>query len=254
MFYALSKTLDYLVMPVVWLVVLLLFAVFAKRTKWGRIALNISAGLFIFLTNHFLCNEALRAWELPPKKLTELPVYDAGILLTGITSFEKLPYDRVYIDRGADRIIHTLWLYREKKIKKIIISGGSPSVKKSAHGEGMELRKILLQAKVPSEDIILENNSRNTRENAVFTAALLKKHPELKSYLVITSAFHMRRSLACFKVAGVKVDGFPVDFYANARLFRVKDVIIPSEEAFRNWHILIHEVIGFIIYKIVGYC
>jgi uncharacterized SAM-binding protein YcdF (DUF218 family) len=63
----------------------------------------------------------------------------------------------------------------------------------------------------------------------------------------------MRRSRACFKEAGVQTTVFPVDYYSIDRSFYPNDLIIPSEKAFADWHILLREIIGYITYKLVGY-
>ncbi len=253
MFFILSKTIYYLVMPVVWLTGLLLWAAFTRQPKYRRLILKIAAFSVLLFTNPFLSNEALLAWELPPQPLAKLPAHDAGIILTGITERSKSPHDRVYLEKGADRVVHALWLYRAKKIRTIIISGGSGSFRPGYSTEATELRKILLLAGIPAAAILVEDKSRNTRENALFTAALLKQHPELQSCVLITSAFHMRRARACFKVAGVQTTIFPVDYYSSDRSLYPNDLIIPSDSSFSNWHLLIREMIGYITYQLIGY-
>ncbi|RDC63915.1 YdcF family protein [Adhaeribacter pallidiroseus] len=254
MFFILSKILFYIALPVVWLVGLLLYAVFTKRKRWRKLVLQVATILIVVLTNPFLINEALLAWEIPPRTLAQVPVSDAGIILTGITSLEKSPHDRVYLERGADRILHTLWLFRNKRIRLIIISGGSGSIKAVYSTEAAELKRILLQAGVPEDRILLENKSHNTHENALFTAQLLQKHPEIKSLVLITSAFHMRRAAACFRVVGENPVIFPADFYSTDRAYMPLNLIVPSAKAFANWHLLLHEILGFITYKVLGYC
>lgn len=240
-------------MPVVWLVSLSIYATFTKHSKRRRLVLKVITGLLLFFTNPFLLNEAWLAWEVPPAPLTGSATYDVGILLTGITSKTKSPHDRVYLERGADRVFYALWLYKYKKIKKIIISGGSGSLQPVYGTEATELRTILLTGGVPAADILVEDKSRNTRENALFTAALLKQHPEMRSFILITSAFHMRRSLGCFAVVGVVTSSFPVDYYSTDRSYYPNKLIIPSEEAFAGWHLLLHELTGYITYKLLGY-
>ncbi|QNF34064.1 YdcF family protein [Adhaeribacter swui] len=254
MFFIFSKILFYVALPVVWLVALLFYAAFTNNKRRRRLVIKFLAILVAVLTNPYLINEAWLAWELPPKPLAEVPVSDAGIILTGITSLQKSPHDRVYIERGADRLLHTLWLYHEKKIRKIIISGGSGSIQSVYSTEAMELKKILLQAGVPENVILLEDQSHNTRENALFTAQLMQKNPDIRSAVLITSAFHMRRAAACFKKAGLQPVIFPADFYSIDRSYLPQNIIVPSAAAFANWHLLLHEIMGFVTYKILGYC
>ncbi|WP_242478980.1 hypothetical protein [Hymenobacter lapidiphilus] len=122
MFFLLSKLLDFLLSPALWIVGLLLVGLLWRK----RQLLWAAAAALLFFTNPFLANEALLAWERPPVTLQQLGTgYDAGILLTGITDVQKSPHDRVYLGAGADRLLHTLWLYRAGRIRRIIISGGS---------------------------------------------------------------------------------------------------------------------------------
>ncbi|MDX5481041.1 MAG: YdcF family protein [Hymenobacteraceae bacterium] len=254
MFFVLSKILQFFLMPFLWVLLLLLLAAFLKPQKWRRISLLAALAILLVLSNPFLANEAWRAWEVEARPVSEVEQYDAAVILTGVTSYREDIPDRVHTTRGSDRFLHPLQLYRLGKIDKLVISGGSGLVLGDAIPEAEQIEKILLMAGVAEEDIITEGNSRNTRENAVNTAALLEKHPNWEKVLLVTSAFHMRRSEACFRKAGVKADSFSTDFYAYERRFTPDEVIIPSADAFNKWHLLIHEVAGYIIYKIMGYC
>ncbi|WP_299820354.1 YdcF family protein [uncultured Pontibacter sp.] len=254
MFFILSKTLQYLLMPVIWVIVLLLLAVFLKSQKWKRLTLLTSVGLLLFFSNPFISNEVWRAWEVKAMPIKNVGDYDVAVILTGVTSYREDVPDRIHTSKGADRFLHPLHLYRMGKIDKILITGGSGFVLENRIPEAEQIEKILLMAGVAEEDIITESNSRNTRENAVNTAALLEKHPQFKKVLLVTSAFHMRRSAACFEKAGVNADSFPTDFYSYERRYTPDEVIIPSAEAFSRWHLLIHEITGFVVYKLLGYC
>ena len=106
---------------------------------------------------------------------------------------------------------------------------------------------------IPEQDFIIETESRNTRENAVFTKQVLDKEIPGGNFLLITSAFHMRRSLGCFNRAGMKVDYYSTDRFSGPRKFEFDNLFIPNSQAFESWKMLIHEVTGFIVYKISGY-
>lgn len=120
--------------------------------------------------------------------------------------------------------------------------------------EAEQIEKILLMAGVAEEDIITESNSRNTYENAINTAKLLKTKPEWQKRLLVTSAFHMRRSQACFAKQGIEIDSYSTDFYSVPRYLTPDETVIPSIKSLESWHLLIHEVTGYLIYKIMGYC
>ncbi|WP_162051872.1 YdcF family protein [Pontibacter pamirensis] len=254
MFFILSKTLHFFLMPFIWVLVLLLLAVFLKSFRWRRISLLAAVGILLIFSNPFLANEAWRAWEVEATPVSELEHYDVAVILTGVTAYREDIPDRIHTHKGADRFLHPLQLYRMGKVDEFLITGGSGRVLAGAVPEAEQVEKVLLMAGVPEEDIRTEGNSRNTRENATNTAALVAQNPEWQNLLLVTSAFHMRRSAGCFEKAGVNTTSFSTDFYASERRFTPDETIIPSIHAFSNWHLLIHEMTGFVVYKILGYC
>jgi uncharacterized SAM-binding protein YcdF (DUF218 family) len=253
MFFTLSKILYYAVMPITWILIILFYALKTQKEKNRKRALITATALLIFFTNPFLANEAWLLWEHPPTPYSKLHQYDAAIILTGITSRDKSPHDRVYTNKGADRVLQPLHLYSEGYVKKIIISGGSGSINKKESTESSDLKKILLCSGVPEKDILVEEKSRNTHENAKFTRELLDKHPEYKKLLLVTSAFHIRRASGCFKKEGIEADVFSADFYSIDRSFSLDDFLVPKEYSLYLWQKLFHEVLGYITYDIVGY-
>ncbi|MCA8830735.1 YdcF family protein [Hymenobacter pini] len=260
MFFILSKLLDFVLSPAVWLVGLVVLAALGRPARWRKHLLWAAAiGLLIF-TNPALINEALLAWEKPPVTLRQLGRHDAGILLTGITEGQKSPHDRVYVGPGADRLLHTLWLYRAGRIRRIIISGGSgaliqPMISKGEmpRTEAEELQVLLRLAGVPKQDILLETRSRNTRENALFTKELLAQHPEINSTVLITSAFHQRRAIGCFAKVGLHPAPFPAGFYSSDRKPTLSYWLLPGDQPLALWSILLHEMAGYAVYRVLGY-
>lgn len=193
-------------------------------------------------------------WEVAPTLFKEVPaIYDVGIILTGVTDSQKLPRDRVYFQKGADRVLHTVKLYKLGKIKNILVSGGSGSLMQTEYTEAEAIKEVLLLSGIPQNRIFLEDESRNTHENAVNSAKVLNEIFPGKKYLLITSAFHMRRARASFEKAGVNLDTFSADFYTHERRFTPDVLLVPSEGAMAKWAIMIKEWLGMAAYKVVGY-
>jgi uncharacterized SAM-binding protein YcdF (DUF218 family) len=237
-----------------WILGFLVYAIFTKQEKQRKLFLKIATAMLLLFGNNFLINEALSLWEIPATPLSQInQTYDVGIVLTGITNIDQQPRDRVYFTRGADRLMHALQLYKLGKVKHILISGGSGNITGSKESEAEELAEVLLMCGVPGTDITIENKSRNTRENALFSAQVLQEKFKGQSYLLITSAFHMRRAAGCFQKAGVTVTTFTTDFYSAPRKFTPDRLLIPSEGALGKWYLLCHEILGFITYKMIGY-
>ncbi len=253
MFFLLSKLLQYLVSPLFWIVALFVLGLLLRNQTKKRLAFRTGLVLMLFFTNPFLSNEAWLAWEPEAVLMKDVPTYDAGIVLTGVTEVNKSPHDRVHYQEGAERILDAIQLYKMGKLKKIIISGGSGAIKEVERTEASNLQQTALYASVLAADILLEERSRNTRENAQFTKELLQTQPHLRKLLLITSAFHMRRAKGCFEKVGLKPDTFPVDFQTHDRSFHLDDLLIPNPEALQQWSKLIHEWVGYVTYKLLGY-
>src|SRR5258706_528699 len=122
--------------------------------------------------------------------------YSWGIILTGITKYETGPPDRIYFSCGADRVTHTVQLYKLGKIKKILVSGGSGSLDSPDRKEANEVAEALMLMGIPAKDIVTESESRNTHESAEAVKKMLTGQAVPSECLLITSAYHLRRSLA----------------------------------------------------------
>ncbi|HEX8505211.1 MAG TPA: YdcF family protein [Hymenobacter sp.] len=254
MFFLLSKVLDFLLLPTVWLLALLLAALAARQPRRRRQWLLAATLLALLGTNNALVNEALLAWEIPPVPLSALPAHaDAAVLLTGITDVDKSPHDRAYLGRGADRLTNALWLYRAGRVRRFIISGGSGAVLAKAHTEAQDLATLLRLGGVPNADILVEDRSRNTRENALFTKRLIASYPENDTLVLLTSAYHQRRALGCFRKMGLQPIAFPADFRSSDRRTTPDYWLVPNPTALQNLSLLLHEISGWLVYKVAGY-
>jgi uncharacterized SAM-binding protein YcdF (DUF218 family) len=253
MFFILSKILFYAFMPATWIAGSLLLAVFSRNEKRKKAALYTGLFLFLFFGNAGIMNQAFLAWEPEPVKISELSDYELGIVLTGVTNHDKEPHDRVYFNKGADRLLHTVQLYKTGKLKKILITGGSGRVTGEIISEAPEMKKVFLLCGVPESVLLVEPNSRNTRENALFSKKLIDSLGITGKKLLITSAFHMPRSKGCFDKVGLETDIFPTDFNGGKTTLTPDVWILPNEKAYGGWYILIHEWIGYAMYKMMGY-
>jgi len=255
MFFVLSKILAYLIMPVVIICCLLVAAAIVKKQPLKKKLFYAGLSLLLFSSNDFIVNEVMLLWEVPITPFREMTKnYEWAILLTGVTKYDEgLLNDRVFFSRGADRVTHTVQLYKLRKVRKILVSGGSGNLATPDRKEADEVEQALLLMGVPQEDIIKETNSRNTHESSVAVKKILTGKTTPDSCLLVTSAFHMRRSAACFSKVGWRMDCFSVDFLSHSRKFTLDALFIPKIEAIGNWQVLIKEWIGIISYKLAGY-
>ncbi len=257
MFFILSKTITYLALPVPLLTICLLVYIFVRRKTVKRVAGILFVALFFLFSNPFLINQIMQWWEVPATPIEALEErYDAAIILGGVTATDQEPLDRVHLHKGADRIMHTVQLYKLGRVKKIIVTGGSGLLveEPDSRTEASQIEQVLLISGVAPADILLEEESRNTRENALYTAQLLEKEPlDTKRLLLVTSAFHMRRALGCFTEVGLNPQPYSTDFYTNEQEYDPVSLLIPSGDAFPTWARLIKEWIGYMAYSAMGY-
>jgi uncharacterized SAM-binding protein YcdF (DUF218 family) len=243
-------------MPQVWILLLLLYSIFTKSEKRRKKTLIITLLVFFIFTNSFLVNESLLLWEEEPVAISSLNKGQTAVVLTGVANSQKASTDRVYFGRGADRVLHTVQLYQAGKVQKILISGGSGSLTGKDIPEANQLKKVFIYCGVPENVILLENKSRNTHESAQYCKKLIDSLGIKQKLLLITSAFHMKRSKDCFSKAGLSTAIFPVDYYTSDRknTLTPDNLLIPSSDAMSKWAMLMHEIIGYLTYKVMGYC
>ncbi len=254
MFFIVSKLLAFAITPIVWLFVLLLIAVFSKSAARKKKLLLWTVVILYFFSNRFILDEFLRHWEVPAVDAREIKTpYDAGIVLGGVISYDST-LARYQFFRQGDRIHQAVLLYKEGKIKKILFAGGAGALSEPENKEGPRVKSYLLELGIPEQDILIEGESRNTRQNALFSKALIDKTIPGGNFLLITSALHQRRAVRCFEKAGIHVTPYSVDRYTGPkRKFDFDYLLLPDARSLFDWENYLHEVIGLLIYKVVGY-
>jgi uncharacterized SAM-binding protein YcdF (DUF218 family) len=253
-FFILSKILAFLLSPLTWVFTLMGFGLFSKNPVRKKRFLISSVAALYFFTNGFVVDTCMRLWEVTTPDLQPSQRYEYAVVLGGMIWYDARQ-DRPQFMRSADRLLQVLPLLKKGQVKKILITSGSGSLLKQDEKESDILKAYLVRSGIPDSCIITENQSRNTYENAVLTKAILDELNVHDSLLFVTSAFHLRRAKACFEKAGVsKLVLYPTDRYSGPAKFELDFLLIPSSEALTEWELLIHEITGYLVYKIKGFC
>jgi uncharacterized SAM-binding protein YcdF (DUF218 family) len=247
MFFILSKIIGALLKPIFWILLCLLVALW--KNKWRK-KLVITSVIFLFLFgNKYLVNQVISAYEYPMKTLTAQDSFDVAVVLGGY-SRNRLDNGRLELNESGDRLIAALDLLRTGKTKRIILSGGDGSLYRTGIDEANEVLIYLNDVGYDTTLITVDPNSKNTYENAVNTAALLKPYEKV---ILITSAFHMPRSVGCFKNQHVQFTAYPVDYLMDgSNKLSPESVLIPDGMAFEKWEIILKEWVGVLAYKVSG--
>ena len=238
--------LAFLFKPLTWVIIISLIGLLKRRRSY----LTIAFFPLLIFTNPFLINRLLVWWEPAPTAITKN--YRIAIVLTGMTIPDIQIPDQLQTGPGAERIIEPVRLYHQQKVQSILISGGSGTLADSKLTESPALAKLSSDLKVPMSDLYVESKSRNTYQNALYSQQLLDSLGiRDEDMLLVTSAFHMNRSMKCFEKQGLNPTPYPVDF--NGRKALTFNSITPSAKSLLQWDQLIHEWIGLATYKIRGY-
>lgn len=240
--------------PLTWVLTLFAFSLFTKNPVRKKRTFIAGLAVLLFFSNMFIVDRAMGLWEVTTPDLKPTQKYEYAVVLGGMISYDPRQ-DRPQFMRGSDRIFQVLPLLANGQVKKIIITSGSGSVLKQDEKEADILKKYLVRSGIPDSCIITENQSRNTRENALLTKELFDAIGVKDSVLFITSAFHLRRAIGCFEKAGItKIVPYPTDRYSGPPKFDPDYLIIPNIDALHQWEVLIHEITGYLVYKLRGFC
>ncbi len=252
MFYFFSKALSIFLNPLGWIFLIWFCLLFikSKTTKKWVIGSQIFI-LWIFSTGAFT-EWASRWYEIHPVNIEQIQKADIGIVLSGgLANDPESIRNGSYIGHEADRMWQAARLFKAKKITKILISGGDNS-KQKLKIENHVAKQFLLDFGIPDSCIIQEIVSLNTYENALYTGKILKETYPNQKYILITSAYHMPRALACFKKQNIHCVPFAASPICTFWQIRFSDFLPDPEELYKS-KLLIKEWIGYLVYKCMGY-
>lgn len=253
MFFILSKLVGFVTVPFTWAFVLFVWAFFTKK-KLLKKRLLVSGVLVLYVfSNAFIFDEVCRAWEAKFTSDSEVPNHSIAILLGGYASHDEV-IQRTELQSSGDRLYQTLRLNGLKNFEYILLNGGSGSLTTPHLREANYVFNDLVKMGIPATKLLVEANSKNTHQNAVEALKLLKEQNlEGKNLVLITSAYHMPRALACFRKVGLNPIPYAVNRKSGPRKFYFDHLFIPQAWILSDWNFLMREMVGYAVYKVMGY-
>ncbi|MBT6620225.1 MAG: YdcF family protein [Gemmatimonadetes bacterium] len=224
------------------------------RRVYGQGCILLGITLLLVFSNPLVGDALLGALEreYEVSSAVESPNADAIVVLGGVTVPPVSPRVEVEITGGGDRLLHGLRLYRAGKAPVLVFSGGAlTQLTGSTMSEAQQFLRLTVESGVDSAVVVLEGDSRNTYENALYTRQILEKRG-WREVLLVTSASHMRRAVAAFRTQGIVVIPAPTDIRVVARDFSLLQ-LLPTVAALEKSSIAIKEYIGWWIYGIRGW-
>ena len=250
--FVLSKLLSAITQPLFWLslwwlvalVLLPRFRRFATSMLWGGM---LVLGLLGFSAVPGALLRSLEGQYKAPT-LTQSNPYAGMIVLGGATGSPGIfkAHGQVPLGDAAERMTLPIGLMRKFPNFELIFSGGEGRLVPTGTTEA-ELAKVFYEEQgVDMKRVTLESKARNTRENASQVAALLGERCK-QPWLLVTSAWHMPRSMAEFDAVGCNVTAYPVDFRTGEETSWTEYSMVGSLMA---WQIALHEYLGMLVYGV----
>ena len=256
MFYVLSKVLLWLIQPLSLVILGLITAYLLLRRGRVRTAQRLILTCVLTL---------VVAGIMPLSSILLIPLEDRfaradlatggpidGIVVLGGGEDARVTHHRQTptLNDAGERLTEAMSLARRFPAARIVFTGGATEILgKATHGadaaelffreQGLDLRRLTL-----------ERQSRNTHENVVLTKALVAPLPGQR-WLLVTSAFHMPRSMGCFRQAGWDVLPWPVDYRTAGPLERLELFANPVD-GLRRLDFTLKEWVGLAVYRLTG--
>jgi uncharacterized SAM-binding protein YcdF (DUF218 family) len=259
MFYTLSKVLTFLLQPssALWLAIAAGFFLREWRPRWHRTGLVVSVislvALFIAGLSP-VSNALLLPLEdrFPAGQVNSVKKPVTGIIVLGGAEDGWISSGRggLAVNEAAERITETLRLALAYPQAKVAITGGVARLLHEDKEGSSAVAAFFQDVGVSKDRLIVETQSRNTYENATRMLPLINAKPG-ETWLIVTSAFHMPRSVGVFRKAGLDVVAYPVDF----RVRGSEDLTrwFPSLPAgLKRFDMVLKEWAGLIAYRLTG--
>ena len=253
--FVVSKLLSAITQPIFWLGLwrVLALSILGLSSRWYRPALGMLwTGLAMLAAVGLTAipDALLRPLEsrYPVPTPQEVARHAGMIVLGGATGHPDLflAHGQVPLGEAAERMSAPVGLLRQHPKLELVFSGGEGRLRATGTTEAELARAFYGEQGVDMTRVSLEGSSRNTRENAIQVAKLLGDKCR-QPWLLITSAWHMVRSVEEFEAVGCNVTAYPVDFRTSDR-WDWTDYSLAGSLA--KWQTALHEWLGIYVYRL----
>lgn len=255
MFFVFSKIFWLIVQPVSLAILLGVVGLLLSFTRWRRLSrASVLIAIVVLFTSAFTTlgyvlvqplEAAFQRPGAPPSDVTGIIVLGGG--MDAEVNEVRGGYE---LNRAGDRFVEALRLAALYPAARIVVTGGLADIDQSGEPEAVAGERFFLDMGVARERLVLEPGSRNTAENAQLTKAMIEPKPG-ETWLLVTSAFHMPRSVGLFRKAGFPVVPWPTDYRSGGTetlgltLHQPAENVTVTTLAIREW-------IGLAAYYLTG--
>jgi len=235
-------TVNYIIWSVIqpshWILLTALVGVLAWKTRIGFLCRNVAVVLIVLFGLLPTASLLMRPLEARFDFPDELESVDGIIVLAGAEHRELTRlYGQPQLSSAGDRLTIFRMLAEAHPDARLVYSGSS----------GVEAATMLLEGSgIEAERLTMESASLNTCESAQLSKELLSPGSD-QTWLLVTSAFHMPRAMACFRAADWDIRAYPVDFRTGSSVFNFSLI-----RNLRNLDQATHEWLGLVYYRARG--
>ncbi|MBL8569843.1 MAG: YdcF family protein [Phreatobacter sp.] len=258
MFFYLSKIVWWFAAPSNVLIGMVLVGALLLFTRWSRGGRRFV--VFGALGLAFCGFSPLGVWLARPLE-NRFPVQSqemqppTGILVLG-GSIDQLTTaargGQVTMGAAPGRMTEAVALARRYPEARLVFTGGSSALLRSdAADEAQSAAKLFAELGIAPERITIERESRNTFENATLTRELVRPKPG-ERWVLVTSAWHMPRSVGIFRRAGFDVIAYPTDFETRNTDRELWRPILPASRGLDLVDRIAREWLGLLAYRVGG--
>lgn len=253
-FFYISKILWAVVSPDSLFIILLTLALLlllARQTRKATLLLSVLTFCAVFISVFPIGDWMLHPLERRFQPNPELPQRVDGIIVLGGSVLPGLSveWQQLETNQSHERLSSFIQLAKQYPDAKLVFSGGNASVDRSKPTEAQIAEAYFIQSGISPERLIIEDNARNTAENASYSRRLAKPQPH-ENWLLVTTAYHMPRAVGVFCQQNWNVIPYPVDHQVS-----------PAQRYRPGFNLLMHaynlvlgsrEWLGLIAYYLAG--
>jgi uncharacterized SAM-binding protein YcdF (DUF218 family) len=256
MFFYVSKVAWFCLQPSSLLLILLVTGAVLLFTRFERTGRRLAVAAAVLLLVGGLL--PLSTWlilpleeRFPRADLSGRDI-DGVVVLGGAEDPDIATARHVHaVNEAAERFTEVAALARRFPHAKFVFTSGSVEIL-TAPTIGADAGRLVLEdLGISGRDrLLLERESRNTWQNAVYTKALVDPKPG-ERWLLVTSAAHMPRAMGVFRKAGFPVEPWPVD-YRTAGRWDLMHLFDKPSEGLRRLDQVLREWVGLVVYRLTG--